>query len=172
MEDFYHYLIKTNQDCVKEIKESEIKAMSCIVIFATRSYDLVKKMVQCVRQQKDDIKIILVARAYMLPKAKECLRDSDLVIVHEGNYSDEVVDKIKEYGYPIDGVFFYTLQKHDLGNLNLLTIASKLNEEAIVYGINKEEEIYEFFNLKLYLFGLHLYLKIDEYIEEVEKIKC
>ena len=171
MEDFYNYLIRTNHDCVKEIKASEIHAMSCVVIFGTRSYDLIKRMVQFVRQQNDGVKIILVARAYMLPKAKECLRDSDLVIVHEGNYSDAIVDKIRHYGYLIDGVFFYTIQKHDLGNLNLLTIARALNEQAIVYGINKEEEIYEFYNLKFYIFGLHLYLEIDEYVEEAEMIE-
>lgn len=167
MEDFYSYLIKTNKHCVKEIKCSDINKMKCVVIFGTRFYDLTRYMIKLARKD-NNTKIILVAKEYMYQELRNDIFEYDEVIIENNNYSYDIVDKIIKTNKlsNIDGVMFYTLQKHDLGNLNILSIAHRICQNIKVYGINKDKELYEYTNLDFYLLGLKLYLKIDEYIEK------
>ena len=167
MGNFYNYLIKTNMSCVKEVDCDDVNAMDCVVIFATRLSGLTKYMINIVKKNKNT-KIVLVTQDFMYETLKNDISQQDEVIIQTGGYSVEVVKKILDNGKigNVSGVIFYTLQKYDLGNINILDIASKLNKNINVYGITKDKEIYEYSNLEYYLLGLKLYLDIDNYIDK------
>ncbi len=168
MDDFYEYLIKTNCRCVKNVGFKNIKMMDHIVIFGTRAYKLIERVIEEIKKINSNIKIVFILREYMYENMKKLISKNDDVIFIQGDYSENIVEILKEKNYydDIDGIIFYTLQKFDMGNFNILNIANNIKKNIIVYGITKDYELYEYNNLNYYLIGMQLYLDIDNYIDK------
>ena len=70
----------------------------------------------------------------------------------------------------VDGFFFRGQNYNEIGNKNVLEIAKLLyndSSELNVYCTDMDGTMYKYKNIKIYMDGIHLYNKINNYIDEV-----
>ena len=73
----------------------------------------------------------------------------------------------------VDGFLFRGQNYNEIGNKNVLEIAKCLyddNHNLNVYGTDMDGVIYKYKNIKIYMDGLYLYDKMNNYIDEVLEI--
>lgn len=169
MNEFYEYLIEKTMSCVHQVDKDEIKTMNCVLVFGSNAFELTKTTINYVKQKNPDARIILVIHSKMFDGLKDIIDSIDCVIKTDIGYTEKIIEDISQkYELcEIDGVMFYTQIENDLGNINILEIVSKINDrDIVIYGLNKECEIFNYQNFRFYLKGLRLYKEINLFINE------
>ena len=96
-------------------------------------------------------------------------------IITDEKYSENDYIKIKHVlkSKKVDGFFFRGQNYNEIGNKNVLEIAKRLyndNRDLSVYGTDMDGTIYKYKDIKIYMDGMYLYNKMNNYIDEVSEI--
>lgn len=170
--NFHDFLVKSMDEMVVKQPLTDIEKMDCAVIIGTNREDYLKNMISILKNSNPKILIIILAKKNMLKNVN--IKENDiLVITTEEKYSVDNAGTILDYANnkKIGGFFFRGQNPNELGNINVLEIAEEIyinnNSNLIVYGTDMDGEFYKYNNFKLYMSGMRLYKKMNEYIDEV-----
>jgi hypothetical protein len=169
--NLYDFLIKSMDAlCIKQ-KLTQIPYMNCAVLIGTNKDDYMNEIIEQLIKNNAEATIIILAKESMLNNINIKSHCIETIITDE-KYSKNDYIKIKQVlkSKKVDGFFFRGQNYNEVGNKNVLEIAKCLyndNHNLNVYGTNMDGDIYKYKNIKIYMDGLYLYEKMNDYIDEV-----
>ena len=169
--NLYDFLIKSMDAlCIKQ-KLTQIPYMNCAVLIGTNKDDYMNEIIEQLIKNNAEATIIILAKESMLNNINIKSHCIETIITDE-KYSKNDYIKIKQVlkSKKVDGFFFRGQNYNEVGNKNVLEIAKCLyndNHNLNVCGTNMDGDIYKYKNIKIYMDGLYLYEKMNDYIDEV-----
>ena len=170
----YDFLIKSMDAlCIKQ-KLTQIPYMNCAVLIGTNKDDYMNEIIEQLIKNNAEATIIILAKESMLNNINlksHCIK----TIITDEKYSKNDYIKIKQViqSEKVDGFFFRGQNYNEIGNENVLEIAKRLyndNRDLSVYGTDMDGTIYKYKDIKIYMDGMYLYNKMNDYIDEVLEI--
>ena len=172
--NLYDFLINSMDAlCIKQ-DLTQIPYMDCVVLIGTHRDDYMNAVIEQVIKNNTEATIIILAKESMLHNINLKLHRIKTIITDE-KYSENDYIKIKHVlqSKKVDGFFFRGQNYNEIGNENVLEIAKRLyndNRDLSVYGTDMDGTIYKYKDIKIYMDGMYLYNKMNNYIYEVSEI--
>lgn len=169
--NLYDFLLESmNALCIKQ-SWAEIPYMNCVVLIGTNNDDYMNRIIEQIKKNNAEATIIILAKKSMLNNINlksYCIK----TVITDEKYSENDYIKIKQviHSKKVDGFFFRGQNYNEIGNKNVLEIAKLLyndSSELNVYCTDMDGTMYKYKNIKIYMDGIHLYNKINNYIDEV-----
>lgn len=174
MNSVWKYIVDNTTKCVRKVDKKKVYSKQAL-IFGTNSILITRAQISLLKSNNENVRIILVAQQKCIDGLKNEIDDSMHIIPVEGNYSNELVDSIKERNGSdcIDSVFFYAQQAHDLGNMNIIEIINQIVDFDLIniYSMERDLSLYQYFDFGYYFRGLKLYNEINSFIRETENMR-
>ncbi len=168
MRDFMTYLVENIENCISE-DVSDIKKVRKGLVFGSNTFEVTLATIK--KLQDENAEIYVVLQAQMVEKIKEYIDSNINIIAWSGSYDVSIVDYLRDnVNDTFDAIFFYTQQANDLGNMNLLKIARYLNDDAMVFGMDKSLMLVQYKNFSYYYDALMLYGEVNKFVRRTEEL--
>ena len=167
LRDQYETFMSTIKACINPASYEELAAQKHILLIAINEEGLIRNFFERINACGAEAEITLIAQPKMVSVLNPYVGSRTDILEWKGPYTADVVDQVhSKASRQIDAFVFFSGQKLDIRNLNLLEIADRFWERPKAFCIDSDDEVYRYDKVDLLLQAIKRYFEMDKYISQ------